>query len=157
MASESRVNLVVSEFREEVETNEVKVVHTPEKIQTFDSVDLGPGITEVTKFSKGIYSQGLVNISLLSANATQLRSAQSNNAYEYQTAVIGLISTSIALQVVILLLLSLLTMIPRDKNHTEEIWWVWKWLLRSRIKSVILFFVSVLTAINVFISAYQNV
>jgi hypothetical protein len=103
--------------------------------------------------SKGVYSQGLVNISLLSANATQLRSAQAKDTYKYQTTVIAFISSSIAIQVIILLLLISLTMAPQGKP-TPNHFGAWKWMPKCRIKSLMVFFVSLLTGVNIFISAY---
>lgn len=104
----------------------------------------------------GVYSQGLVNISLLSANATQLRSAQSDDKYEYQTTVIALIATSIFIQLLILVCLVALSIMPRRKLDHNEPYFVFKWILKKRIKSVILFLVSVLTAVNIFISTYHS-
>lgn len=113
-------------------------------------------IVEVKKNLTGVYSQGLVNISLLSANATQLRSAQSDDKYEYQTTVIALIATSIFIQLLILVCLVALSIMPRRKLDHNEPYFVFKWILKKRIKSVILFLVSVLTAVNVFISTYHG-
>lgn len=114
-------------------------------------------IVEVKKNLTGVYSQGLVNISLLSANATQLRSAQSDDKYEYQTTVIALIATSIFIQLLILLCLVALSIMPRRKLDHNEPYFVFKWILKKRIKSVILFLVSVLTAVNIFISTYHGI
>eukprot|EP00105_Crassostrea_gigas_P008383 XP_011422927.1 PREDICTED: uncharacterized protein LOC105325179 [Crassostrea gigas] len=113
-------------------------------------------IVEVKKNLTGVYSQGLVNISLLSANATQLRSAQSDDKYEYQTTVIALIATSIFIQLLILVCLVALSIMPRRKLDHNEPYFVFKWILKKRIKSVILFLVSVLTAVNIFISTYHG-
>lgn len=113
-------------------------------------------IVEVKKNLTGVYSQGLVNISLLSANATQLRSAQSDDKYEYQTTVIALIASSIFIQLLILVCLVALSIMPRRKLDHNEPYFVFKWILKKRIKSVILFLVSVLTAVNIFISTYHS-
>uniref|UniRef100_A0A8W8K4H2 Ninjurin-1 n=1 Tax=Magallana gigas TaxID=29159 RepID=A0A8W8K4H2_MAGGI len=111
---------------------------------------------EVRRKSTGVYSQGLINISLLSANATQLRSAQSDDKYEYQTTVIALIATSIFIQLLILLCLVALSIMPRRKLDHNEPYFVFKWILKKRVKSIILLLVSVLTAVNIFISTYHQ-
>lgn len=111
---------------------------------------------EVRRKSTGIYSQGLVNISLLSANATQLRSAQSDVNYKYQTTVIVLIASSIFIQALILVCLVALSIMPRRRLNHNEPYFIFKWVLKKRIKSVILLMVSVLTAVNIFISTYHQ-
>lgn len=119
--------------------------------------ELEEEIAEIRKGAKGIYSQGLINISLLSSNATQLRSAQSKTESRNRTTVICLILVSIVIQIIILLLLFALCIIPKGKVYRNRPCCTWKWLQMNRIlcKSLVLFFVSILTAVNVFISAYH--
>nr|XP_034338604.1 uncharacterized protein LOC117692978 [Crassostrea gigas] len=151
MASSSDVKIAIAETEENNANKKDCKVELPEKGEQNASE-----FADASKTSKGIYSQGLINISLLSANATQLRSAQSNTTYQYRTTVISLIIVSIVLQVVILVLLTALTMAPRKGNNKDTICFVWRWLEKKRLKSMLLFLVSVLTAVNVFISAYHN-
>lgn len=146
MASD-KIELVLNEMPVAVE-DEPKTVQTPtEKEDT---------TVEVRRKSTGIYSQGLVNISLLSANATQLRSAQSDVNYKYQTTVIVLIASSIFIQALILVCLVALSIMPRRRLNHNEPYFIFKWVLKKRIKSVILLMVSVLTAVNIFISTYHQ-
>lgn len=154
MASSSDVKIAIAETEENNANKKDCKVVLPEKGE-----QNATEFADASKTSKGIYSQGLINISLLSANATQLRSAQSNTTYQYRTTVISLIIVSIVLQVVILVLLTALTMAPRKGtigNKKETTCFVWRWLEKKRLKSMLLFLVSVLTAVNVFISAYHN-
>jgi hypothetical protein len=105
--------------------------------------------------NKSAYSQSLVNISLLAANATQLKRALSEDTNEHQTVVIAFILLSIILQILILVSLVVLTMAPRGevtKDHGRA----WQFLLRNRIKSLNLFLMSLLTGVNIFINTFQK-
>ncbi|XP_011422927.2 uncharacterized protein LOC128189179 [Crassostrea angulata] len=146
----------MSSDKSELVLNEMPVAVEDEPNAKRTPTEKEDTIVEVKKNLTGVYSQGLVNISLLSANATQLRSAQSDDKYEYQTTVIALIATSIFIQLLILVCLVALSIMPRRKLDHNEPYFVFKWILKKRIKSVILFLVSVLTAVNIFISTYHS-
>lgn len=139
MASCSDVKIAIAETEENNVNKKDCKVEPPEKCEQIASE-----FADASKTSKGIYSQGLINISLLSANATQLRSAQSNTTYLYRTTVISLIIVSIFLQVLILVLLTALTMMPRKRNtcNKETACFVRRWLGRNRLKSILLFLVT---------------
>jgi len=107
----------------------------------------GPFLDTNVYATKKSIAQGMLDVALLTANASQLKYLlQVGREHEFYVIMVSLISTSIVLQILVGVVIILLGMVNlnKDKNHNRA----------DILNNMVTIFIFIITVINIIISAF---